>query len=134
MAILNEDKSIIDKTLDAQAPNKDIKGLDVIKDMAFGPPIEDQEIKLNFLIDLYGNIVQEYEKIIRVLKVRAAADPNTIMNLNNQPPEVIAAAQKLFGENVAGISFDRYVDILKLEKDLSAICVKEELEGGILNA
>jgi len=134
MAIFNEDKSIINKTLDVQAPQKEVRGLDVLSNIAFGPPVEDLEIKKNFLIDLYGNIVQEYDKIMKVLRVRAAADPNTIMNLNTQPPEVIAAAQKLFGENVAGISFDRYLDLLKLERDLNAICVKEELEGGILDA
>lgn len=126
------DKAILDNKLKAKRERPKIDA-EEIKRLESIPIKNDDIIKKNFLIDLYGKIVTEYQKVLDVLRRRAAADKRTIMKLNNS--EVKAAAKLLFGPNVKAITYERYLDLLRLEKDLNMICVQDKLEDGdILNA
>ena len=84
------------------------------------------EVKLQFLLNLYDTINKEYDKIIEVMRRKAAKNPKTVMSLDDQPEEVREAARKIFGENVRAIDFERYHNMLKLQRDLCLICAEEQ--------
>ena len=126
------DSGILKQTIKAKRERPKITA-DEVRKIVQEAPSNDDIVKRDFLIDLYGKIVEEYQKVLDVLRKRAAADKRTIMKLNT--PELKEAAEKLFGPNVQGITLERYLDLLRLEKDLNMICVQDNFEeGGVLNA
>lgn len=121
--------SIISRVPDVAQPEKRVTPAELLQ-MATTPLTNEDLLKRDFLIGLYGKIMDEYNVLMGVLRRRALANKNTNMVLKDSGD--IQAAQVLFGQNVKAMTFDRYLDLLKLEKDLQAICAQDAIDEGIL--